>query len=199
MHYPTHCTAILLGVTRERLTQVSCIGWGDDDPKLKQNPYKNPFWGETALFNSNRGTAFRVQVLWRGAVRGTERGQLLGTRMSLFDPHPNGLGPAIVRETATNEKDSGGFIRKQNQLGKYDQPAWWRSDMLPPAMRHDSGHEGSHTFLTHEFVQCIVEDRKPAVDVYEALAYTAPGIVAHESALRNGELLKIPGFDPAKS
>jgi predicted dehydrogenase len=197
MYYPTHSTSILLGVTRERLTQVSCIGWGDEDPVLRDNVYKNPFWGETALFNSNRGTAFRVQVWWNGAVGGTERGQLYGTKMSLYDPHPNGLGPVTVTQTDTGEKDSGGFPRRLNRVAKFDQPLWWKTGMLPEGMRHNSGHEGSHTFLTHEFVQSIVESRKPAVDVYEAVAYTAPGIVAHESALRHGELLKIPGFDRA--
>ena len=34
MHYPTHCTAHLVGVTGERLTEVSCLGWGDDDSVL---------------------------------------------------------------------------------------------------------------------------------------------------------------------
>jgi hypothetical protein len=33
------------------------------------------------------------------------------------------------------------------------------------------------------------------VDISEALAYTAPGIVAHQSALQAGERLKIPNFD----
>ena len=194
MHYPTHCTAMLLGVTGERLTQVSCIGWGDDDPILRDNVYKNPFWGETALFKTNRGTAFRVQVYWRGAVRGTERGQWLGTRMSMFLPHPNGLGPILIRETATQEKDNGGFVRRASELENYKQPRWWATPLLPEAMRHDSGHEGSHTFLADEFIQSILEHRRPAVDVNEAVAYTAPGIVAHDSALRGGELLRVPQF-----
>ena len=30
----------------------------------------------------------------------------------------------------------------------------------------------------------------------EAVAYTAPGIVAHQSALQGGALLKVPSFDP---
>ena len=34
MHYPTHCTAHLLSVTGERITDVTCIGWGDGDPIL---------------------------------------------------------------------------------------------------------------------------------------------------------------------
>ena len=197
MHYPTHCTALLIGVTRERLTQVSCIGWGDDDPILKDNVYKNPFWNETALFRSDRGTAFRVHVYWRGAEGGCERGQLYGTKMSLFDAHPNGLGPMVVKETQLKEQDGGGFVRRKNVISKFDQPEWWKTDMLPEPMRHASNHAGSHTFLTHEFVQSVAENRRPAIDVYEAVAYTAPGIVAHESALRGGELLKIPKFDPA--
>jgi len=62
-------------------------------------------------------------------------------------------------------------------------------------LRHNSGHHGSHTFITHEFIDALINERKPLVDVYEALAYTVPGIVAHESALRGGELLKITQFD----
>jgi hypothetical protein len=41
----------------------------------------------------------------------------------------------------------------------------------------------------------VLNRRRPAVDVYEAIAYTAPGIVAHQSALKGGERLRIPGFD----
>jgi len=184
-------------VTGERLAQVSCIGWGDDSPVLKDNVYRNPFWNETALFQTDRGTAFRVHVYWRGSLRGTERGQWLGTRMSLFCPDPNGLETVMIRAVDTQEKDEGGFVRHRNELVAYQQPDWWKTDMLPEAMRHKSWHDGSHTFLAHEFIQSIVENRKPAIDVYEAVAYTAPGIVAHESALRGGERLKIPRFDPA--
>lgn len=69
--------------------------------------------------------------------------------------------------------------------------------MLPAPLRHNSGHEGSHCFITHEFVDAVLHQRRPAVDVYEAVAYTAPGIVAHQSALKDGELLKIPDFGRA--
>ncbi len=58
-----------------------------------------------------------------------------------------------------------------------------------------SGHGGSHTFLTHEFIDALVNNRKPFIDIYEAIAYTAPGIVAHKSALKGGECMSIPGFD----
>jgi predicted dehydrogenase len=192
MHYPTHCTSYLVGVTGERLTQVTCLGWGDDSPILKDNVYKNPFWSETALFKTDRGNAFRVAVYWNAAVRGCERGQWIGTKMSFYDPHPNGLGPVIVRSGTQTEKDDGGFVRQLAEFEKYEQPKWWQTEMLPEPLRHSSGHDGSHTFLTHEFIDSLVSGRKPAIDVYEAVAYTLPGIIAHESALQGGIQLKIP-------
>ena len=197
MHYPTHCTAHLIGVTGERLTEVVCHGWGDDDIILKDNVYGNPFWNESAMFKTNRDTAFRVNVWWEGAHRGCERAQWIGTEMSYYSEHPNGIGPVIIRSQDRVETDDAGFQRNAPKFEQYKQPEWWKTDMLPEPLRHDSGHEGSHTFLTHEFIDALTHDRRPSVDIYMALAFTAPGIVAHESALRGGELLKIPQFDPA--
>jgi len=37
------------------------------------------------------------------------------------------------------------------------------------------------------------------VNVYEALAMTVPGIIAHQSALKDGESLRIPQFDAPKA
>jgi len=195
MHYPTHCTAYLVGVTGERLTEATCLGWGDDSPILKDNAYHNPFWSETALFKTDKSHAFRVAVYWNASVGGCERGQWIGTKMSFYDPHPNGLGPAIVRSDARREKDDAGFARDLPRLETYEQPQWWQTEMLPEPLRHASGHDGSHTFLTHEFIDALVHERRPAIDVYEAVAYTAPGIIAHQSALQGGKQMRIPMFE----
>ena len=195
MLYPTHCTAYHISVTGERLQQVSCIGWGDDSPALKGNPYNNPFWNETALFKTDKGNTSRISVCWRGALMGTERGEWHGNKMSLFGKDPNGLGEMRVIASEELARDDAGFQFKQAELEKFEQPMWWNTDMLPEPLRHNSGHDGSHTFITHEFVDSIVKERKPKVDIYEAIAYTAPGLVAHESALKGGEWLKIPSFD----
>lgn len=197
LHYPTHCTGLALGVTGERLVTVSAVGWGDDDPILKDNVYKNPFWNGTAFFKSNKGTAVRVAVYWKGALRGTERASWYGEKMSLFEPHPNGLGPIILRAGNQTEKDDAGFVRQMPAYEPYAQPQWWKSEMLPEPLRHNSGHDGSHTFLTHEFISALKEGRRPAVSVYEAVAYTAPGIVAHQSALKGGEQMGVPQFEGA--
>jgi hypothetical protein len=64
---------------------------------------------------------------------------------------------------------------------------------LPPGVR-PGGHGGSHGHLTEEFVRSILENRKPLVDIKMALNLTVAGIVAHQSALKDGELLKIPQY-----
>ncbi len=66
--------------------------------------------------------------------------------------------------------------------------------MLPEAMRHDSGHGGSHTFIAHEFIESVQWGRRPQVDITAALNFTVPGIVAHQSALKDGMSLAIPQF-----
>ena len=71
--------------------------------------------------------------------------------------------------------------------------------MLPEPMRHESGHGGSHVFISAEFVNALLENREPAIDVYESLAMTAPGIVAHQAALKEGEQLPVPQFDRPKA
>jgi hypothetical protein len=45
-------------------------------------------------------------------------------------------------------------------------------------------------------VDALVNQRRPDIDIYNALALTVPGIIAHQSALQGGKQLRIPQFDP---
>ena len=195
MHYPTHCTAHLISVTGERLQKVTCNGWGNDNQILKDNDYNNPFWNESAMFTTNKGKGFRVNVWWKGAHLGCERAQWIGDKMSFYSSNPLGIKSTIINATDQLGKDDAGFVRTDSKVQEYEQVKWWETDMLPKPLRHNSGHHGAHTFITHEFVDACINGRKPTVDIHEALAYTVPGIIAHESALKGGESLTIPQFD----
>jgi len=187
MHYPTHSTGMIVPVTGERLIEVTANGWGDDDEILRTNEYNNPFWSETAMFKTSGGHMARVAVYWKVASGITERSQFYGTEMSYYMPRPDGT-PGII---ATRDKRI--VNRETNvQMKPYDQPNHY--ELLPEPLRHDSGHGGSHTFLTHEFVSAVLEKRKPEIDIYEALAYTVPGFYAHKSALEGGTTFKIPDY-----
>ncbi|WP_149244194.1 Gfo/Idh/MocA family protein [Dyadobacter sp. 32] len=194
MMYPTHVTSFLIAVTGERLTHVTCQGWGDDSPVLKGNHYNNPFWNETAFFKTNRGNSFIGEVCWKGALVGCERGEWRGDKMSYYS-HYKHNETHIVEATEKVGTDDGGFKVAEPEMQPFQSTDWWKTDMLPAPMRHDSGHGGSHTFITHDFIDSIISNREPIVNIREALAYTAPGIIAHQSAMNNGEYLKIPDFD----
>ncbi len=180
MHYPTHSTAFLTGVTGERITEVSCMGWGDDDTVLKTNSYKNPFWNCMALCRTDRGHFAKMTVFWSIQAGFAERATWFGTKMSYYMPAPNSSTAMIT--TANKAPQSQPTIEH------------WKTDMLPQPLRHDSGHGGAWTFIVHEFVDSLVKRRKPAIDIYEALAETVPGIIAHQSALKGGELMKVPQY-----
>lgn len=181
MLYPTHSTGFLIGVTGERLTRVSCVGHRPPDDEMygeDKNVYGNPFDSGMGMFLTDRGHPFRCNVSWGIHAHG-ERAQWFGDKGAMYCAGSGGQ--------PTN------MILPGKRLTSL--PDFW--DALPPPLRHASGHGGSHTFLTHEFISALIEDREPAIDMYEALAHTVPGIVAHESSFRDGEQLPIPQFDPA--
>ncbi len=81
-------------------------------------------------------------------------------------------------------------------------------DPLPPevltafrSVSHTSdvygGHGGSHAYLVHEFVEAVAQARQPAINAWEAVRYMAAGVMAHQSALREGELLAVPDWGDA--
>ncbi|MEA2062219.1 MAG: Gfo/Idh/MocA family oxidoreductase [Gemmatimonadota bacterium] len=191
MLYPTHCTGMIVPVTGERLTEVTAVGWGDDHEILRTNQYKNPFWSETAFFKTSGGHCSRVAVFWKVSSGGTERGQFLGSEMSFFMHRP-GRVPAQVARREKGEVIKNMYTESKIATEPYEQVNHY--ELLPEPLRHPSGHGGSHTFITHEFVMAVVEKRKPEVDAYEAVAYTIPGIYAHKSALEGGKTYNIPDY-----
>jgi len=181
MLYPTHSTGFLVGVTGERLTKVSCLGFGAEGfPGLSDNAYKNPYSCQTALFRTSGGHICRCNDMWDIWGHG-ERAQWMGQRMSSF------MDGWAGQHYVLKSMDGADVLGDPNYF-----------ERLPEAMRADTGHGASHPFLTHEFVNALVEDREPTVNVYEAVAMTAPGIVAHQSAFKNGEQLTVPSFDPER-
>ena len=166
--YPTHSTAYYVGVTAKRFTSVSCIGSnaGFSAYRPGANKYDNRFTDEVALFKTSEGGSSRMLMCKGIQSLIVERGRVFGERGWMDGTEYHGIA---------------------KKLPDITRPA------LPPGMPA-GGHGGSHGLLANEFVNSILENREPMVNVYEALAMTVPGIVAHQSALRDGETLKIPQY-----
>ncbi len=165
--YPTHSNAYYVGVTGGSFTEVSCMGMPSilDHLRPENNRYKNPFGTEIALFRTSEKGMSRMAVSWDTPGFGGEMGRVRGQKGSLHN--------------------------KYDGLAK-DLPPTKRPP-LPPHVEA-GGHGGSHGYLMNEFVTAILEDRTPLVNIAAALNMTVAGIVAHQSALKDGELLKIPQY-----
>ncbi len=165
--YPTHSNAYYTGVTGGSFVEVSCMGVPSQLGHLNpaNNPYKNSFGTEIAMLRTSEGGMARMAVSWDTPGLGGEVGRIRG--------------------------EKGSFYGKYEGLEK-NLPSSTRP-VLPPGV--DAGsHGGWHGYLMNEFVTAILQDRKPLVDIVQALNMTVAGIVAHQSALKNGELMKIPQF-----
>lgn len=165
--YPTHSNAYQIGVTRGSFTEVSCIGIPSviDHLKPENNVYKNPFGTEIAQFRTSEGGVSRMAVSWDTPGDGGERGRVRGQRGTFY----------------------GKYEGLEKELPALNRPP------LPPGVP-PGGHGGSHGNLMNEFITALLQDRKPMVDIAMALNLTVPGIIAHLSALKNGELMKIPKY-----
>jgi predicted dehydrogenase len=166
-YYPTHSNAYFVGVTGGSFTEVSCMAMPSliDQFLPGKNKYNNVFGTEIALFRTSEGGMARMAVSWDTPGVGGEMGRIRGQKGTVY----------------------GQYEGLEKNLPNIARPP------LPPTVDPGS-HGGSHGYLMNEFVTSILEDRKPLVDVAQALNMTVGGIVAHQSACKDGELLKIPQY-----
>jgi predicted dehydrogenase len=166
--YPTHSNAYYICVTGGRFTEVSCQGTRSIIHHLRpeNNIYKNHFGTEIALFRTVEGGTSRMGVSWDTPGYGGEMGRVRGEKGCYYGKYEG------------SEKSLPALLRPP----------------LPPGVAPGS-HGGSHGYLMNEFVTAVLEDRKPLVDIATALNLTVSGIVAHHSALKDGENLKIPQYE----
>ena len=56
------------------------------------------------------------------------------------------------------------------------------------------GHGGSHPHLAHEFLSALVRGRDTMPNAVQSANWTCVGIIAHQSALEGGKLMKLPEY-----
>ena len=180
-YYLSHASGPIIHVTGEKLVEVTAVGVPIDHPFYKKNQYdNNPFICETFFFRTSGGHSARVAIHWWTTAPYREGADYYGTKGSFSEPW-NGK-PASVSYKQTETADE---FPLPDYIAK-----------LPPSLRAyaGAGHAGAEPFIVNEFVSACLEERKPIVDVHKAVAFIAPGICGHQSALHNGELIKVPDF-----
>jgi len=165
--YPTHSNAYYCGVSGGSFTEVTCLAMPSTLKTFSPsaNVYQNPFATEVALFRTSEGGMSRMAVSWDSPGFSGEMGRVRGEKGTIYD---------------------GKFLGLEATKIPLKPP-------LPPTV-DTGGHGGSHGHLSNEFIMAILENRKPLVDVTMALNMSVSGVIAHQSAMNNGETLKIPQF-----
>jgi len=166
--YPTHATAYYVCVSDKGFREVTCQGMPSIIEHLQpaNNRYHNPFGTEVAMFRTEEGGTARIVMSWDTPGWEGEVGRVRGRQGSMVGMNYQGL---------------------LKNLPDLSRPP------LPPSVK-TGGHGGSHGFLTNEFITAILENREPMIGIIPALNLTVGGIVAHQSAMKNGETLKIPQY-----
>ena len=216
MYYPTHSVSMILSVTGAHATHVSCVGFEDhhEDAIFRPgaNLWNNTFSNETALMRTSDGGCMRICEFRRIGARGgiSVLMSMYGTDGSyeqqansaawltrdpndmteLSDHLSCGQVPVVKPEQGIHETVLQEFHSSVSQVHPVEHlPRQFAG--LP------NGHSGSHQFLVDDFVKAVVSHTLPPNHAWAAARYCLPGLIAHESARRGGEMLAIPDLgDP---
>jgi predicted dehydrogenase len=192
MHYPTHSLGGFLDVAKAHVTKVSAVGYvhPNDEWHRLDTIHHNPFSDETALMKLSNGMSARICEYRRIGRPNFEGFSLYGTEgclLSLDEDQVYWAGKAERRKLTDDEM--------RDPLPKEVLDAYEAGRSAKESLY--GGHGGSHAFLVHEFVTAVAAGRPPAINAWQAARYLAPGVIAHRSAMRDGEWLDVPDWGDA--
>ena len=197
MHYATHCVGPVLGLTRDEADYVSCFGSGTIDKNLIAK-YNSPFAIESChiKFRNSDLSAEVTRSLFNTARQYRESFDVYGSEKSFewsqIEHEDNvihiGEGPLRVKTP-----DYAHLLPKEiasfTMGGVYDADSHQHLSFIQGA-----GHGGSHPHLAHEFLKALVEKKQPYPNAQQSANITCVGILAHESAMKGGEIMRLPEF-----
>lgn len=208
MHYATHALSPILGMLNTSVLDVRCLGAGRLTDARRTGGFENPFPSEVAMFRLRGSDAVAevTMAFFQTAHPYAEGFSLYGEKAGfewsgddeaegelyrMLPPLPGDRGNRVLVE-AVPAAEIGD--RLPAALVPFTEHTEIQLSGMPAPVRVGASHGGSHPFLVHEFISSIEEARSPRIDARTAAAWTAPGIIAHESALSGGETKTVPDF-----
>ena len=200
MHYATHVVSPCLGLVDGLASRVSCFGSGTvrDDIAEKSG---NSFAVESChmQIKDSDVSAHIWRCLYDVARQYRESFDVYGTKRSfewtLVENEPHVLHTAKKPEPKIPEKitipDYAHLLPEPIQ--RFTLPAEI-NDADHLSFIQGGGHGGSHPHLVHEFVTALLEGRDPWPNAVTSANWTCVGLCAHESAVKNGEVVALPEF-----
>jgi predicted dehydrogenase len=202
MWYATHCVGPVAGLAEADAEYVSCFGSGTVREELQQH-YGSPFAVETAhiKFKNSDLSARIIRSLFDTARQYRESIDVYGDKVSvewpLVEHEPLVMHRAKLPEHKIPKQVKAPDYAKR--LPKAIQPFTTKGVYDLGKKSHLSfvqgaGHGGSHPHLAHEIISALVDDRDPFPNARQSANWTCVGLCAHESALKGGQIVKLPAF-----
>lgn len=197
MHYATHCVGPVLALPGAEADYVSCFGSGRIDEHLIPK-YGSPFAIETCHIKLKDSdlSAEVTRSLFNTARQYRESFDVYGSKKSfewtLIEHQPSVIHTGEI-PSLINVPDYAHLlpeeIRAFTRQGVYDSEEHQHLSFL-----QGSGHGGSHPHLVHEFLSALVSNREPYPNARQSANITCVGILAHESAIKGGQIVELPAF-----
>jgi len=218
-YYPTHSTAMILSAVDSYALKVVAFGYEDqeDDQIYKKgvNQWDNVFSnsysmmklanGGTARINECRRIGYKAPSSYVSAFYGTEGAYQFNNAQHLVTVKtPQGVAlsdvsarvnPVVMTENAGDPEFKQKVANHQWQWNNFAPIQQADVDRLPASFKvpgFPNGHMASHQLLIDDFCKAAAYNTLPPVNVWQAARWTIPGLVAHESVLRDGEALAVP-------
>jgi len=200
MHYATHVVSPCLGLVNGRAEYVSCFGSGTVREDI-QKKSGNKFAVESChiKIKDSDVTAHIWRFLYDVARQYRESFDVYGTKKSFewtlveHEPHIIHTAKKPEPEIPTKVQVPDFAHLLPEPIRKFTQPAEIH-DAQHLSFIQGGGHGGSHPHLVHEFVSALVQNRDPWPNAVQSANWTCVGICAHQSALKGGEIVKLPAF-----
>jgi predicted dehydrogenase len=206
MYYATHCVGPVLGLLRKEAEYVSCFGSGTIREDLQKH-YNSPYAIETTHIKLKDSdlSAHVYRSLFDVARQYRESFEVYGSKKSVEWPLIEGK-PLVVHTAKKPEPE----IPEEMECPDY-------AKLLPESIQsfttkgvydadehqhlsfvQGGGHGGSHPHLVHEFISALQQKRQPYPNAAQSANITCVGILAHESAMNGGKIMKLPDFTFSK-
>lgn len=186
-----HYFGEMLGGYNPKTKQVDNDGWRKGLPPQYYPTHSNAYYiGVTGGSFTEVSCMGNHSIIPHLQAANNDYKNPFGSEIALFRTSEGGMSRmAVCWDMPSAHGEQGRVYGQKNGNGQVNT----ERPSLPPGV-DGGGHGGSHGYLTSDFVDAILRDRKPRVDVAQSLNMTVAGIVAHQSALKDGELLKVPQY-----
>jgi predicted dehydrogenase len=188
--YLPHELSPLLRVLDDRVTAVSCMGTNPRQSYAREFLDRPDL--ETALMHTAGDTILRLSCCFtimqpRKPITSRHWYSVMGSKGS-------------VETQRTHHDQMKLLLAGDDGHNELAEEAWWDYDPAKtPAEALASGHEGADYWPIRYFLDAVLQDTTPELDIYKAAETAAPAIIAARSAELDGVRLEVPDFRPGLS